>query len=381
MFRNDSESRALERTIASLEKRLDDEIDSLALDGGDSDIEQIVKELSQRHALQCPKMLKDEACINEPIDCQVDVRNDRSRNVTDRTKPCMVDGKRIVVSIPVSGDISLLIRKPTSPNGLSGTLTLGRDSIEVAYTKPFPINNAMLDLDIKNDLKAIDSNMGFCTTEIDQFNRELPSILRTKIGRKLQSIEARKHSFEGLSLPIQPRMDAKEPSSTSPKSDTIQPAQIKIAEKRSKVAMSSSTSKKYDFDVFICHASEDKADLVEQLAKELAARGVKVWYDAFALKLGDSLRRKIDEGLSKSKFGLVILSPAFFKKQWPQRELDGLTEKEMRAGEKVILPIWHNVSHDDVLEFSPPLADKLAGQTKDFSKLVDDIVDAVRAAS
>ena len=145
--------------------------------------------------------------------------------------------------------------------------------------------------------------------------------------------------------------------------------------------MSSPTSKKYDFDVFICHASEDKADLVEQLAKELSARGIKVWYDAFALKLGDSLRRKIDEGLSKSKFGLVILSPAFFKKQWPQRELDGLTEKQIRAGQKVFLPIWHNVSHDDVLEFSPPLADKLAGRTKDFNKLVDDIVTAVRATS
>lgn len=81
----------------------------------------------------------------------------------------------------------------------------------------------------------------------------------------------------------------------------------------------------------------------------------------------------IDNGLLESRYGLVLLSPAFFRKQWTQRELDVLTEKEMRNGKKVILPVWHNVSHDDVFQFSPPLADKLAGSTADLTKLVQDI--------
>jgi TIR domain len=70
------------------------------------------------------------------------------------------------------------------------------------------------------------------------------------------------------------------------------------------------------WDVFISHASEDK-DFVRPLAEVLQKSGLSVWYDEFALKVGDSLRRKIDEGLAKSRYGIVILSHAFFTKNWP----------------------------------------------------------------
>jgi hypothetical protein len=49
--------------------------------------------------------------------------------------------------------------------------------------------------------------------------------------------------------------------------------------------------------LFISHASEDKEDFVRPLAETLQQLGVKVWYDEFTLKVGDSLRRKIDSGL------------------------------------------------------------------------------------
>ena len=116
-------------------------------------------------------------------------------------------------------------------------------------------------------------------------------------------------------------------------------------------------------DVFICHASEDKNAIARPLAAELQRRGHSVWFDEFELTLGDSLRRSIDRGLAESRFGLVILSPSFFAKKWPQRELDGLTTREMVGSTKVILPVWHEVNHGYVAGFSPPLADKLAVQS------------------
>ena len=112
------------------------------------------------------------------------------------------------------------------------------------------------------------------------------------------------------------------------------------------------------YDAFISHASEDK-DFVRPLADALVSRNRRVWYDEFILKIGDSLRRSIDKGLRESRFGIVVLSNAFFQKQWPQYELDGLVARQMSSG-KIILPIWHNVSHADVLDYSPTLADKLA---------------------
>nr|HPJ39660.1 DUF1883 domain-containing protein [Spirochaetota bacterium] len=96
-----------------------------------------------------------------------------------------------------------------------------------------------------------------------------------------------------------------------------------------------------EYDVFISHASEDKEAVARPLAEILRKLGLKVWYDEFELKIGDSLRRKIDKGLAKSKFGVVILSTSFIGKGWPNYELDGIVTKSV-SGQQVILPIWHN---------------------------------------
>lgn len=92
------------------------------------------------------------------------------------------------------------------------------------------------------------------------------------------------------------------------------------------------------YDVFISHATEDKDSIARPLAQALSKYGVRVWYDEFELKLGDSLSRSIDKGLAESTFGLVVLSPSFFAKNWPEYELRGLTAREMR-GVKVILGV------------------------------------------
>lgn len=111
-------------------------------------------------------------------------------------------------------------------------------------------------------------------------------------------------------------------------------------------------------DIFISNASEDK-DFVRPLAEALRDRGLDVWYDDYALKVGDSLRGSIDKGLSNCRYGVVILSTDFFKKNWTRYELNGLVMREME-GKKVVLPIWHKVTKNDVLKFSPSLADKVA---------------------
>jgi len=69
------------------------------------------------------------------------------------------------------------------------------------------------------------------------------------------------------------------------------------------------------YDLFISHASEDKASLVFPLASLLADLGVKVWYDEFELRVGDSLSRSIDKGLAGAAFGAVVISEAFLAKK------------------------------------------------------------------
>lgn len=138
------------------------------------------------------------------------------------------------------------------------------------------------------------------------------------------------------------------------------------------------SSNSIEWDAFICHASEDKEELVRPLAEQLTGIGLKVWYDEFALTLGDKLRRSIDRGLARSRFGIVVLSPHFFEKHWPQIELDGLAALESED-RKVILPVWHNISEHGVRQWSPTLAGRLAvSSSKGLDQVIRELLKAIR---
>jgi hypothetical protein len=125
-------------------------------------------------------------------------------------------------------------------------------------------------------------------------------------------------------------------------------------------------------DVFISHASEDKAEIARPLAEALIKRGLSVWFDEYELTLGDRLRRKIEEGLKVSRYGVTILSENFFQKRWPQEELDALCALETET--KKILPVWHRLSAADITRYAPLMADRIAVST---DKGVDAVADAI----
>jgi len=132
-------------------------------------------------------------------------------------------------------------------------------------------------------------------------------------------------------------------------------------------------------DVFICHASEDKEDFVRPLAEALRAHHLDVWFDEFALTIGDSLREAIDRGLATSQFGIVVLSPHFFHKRWTQRELSGLVAREIAEDRRLVLPIWHRIDRDEILRHSPPLADVFAvSSARGMDEVIVELLKRVR---
>ncbi len=137
-----------------------------------------------------------------------------------------------------------------------------------------------------------------------------------------------------------------------------------------------------EYDVFISHASEDKDAIVRPMANALVAEGLVVWYDEFELRIGDSLRRKIDHGLAKSRVGLVVVSEAFMAKGWTNYELDGIITR-VADGDQVLLPIWHNISKDAIVEYSPSLADKVARSTATHTieEIATEIADLLQSRS
>lgn len=135
------------------------------------------------------------------------------------------------------------------------------------------------------------------------------------------------------------------------------------------------------WDVFISHASEDKPTVAIPLAEALQERGVSAWLDKAELRIGESLRRRIDQGLTASRFAVVVLSPSYFAKGWPQYELDGIVGLNV-AGKQNLLPIWHELGHADVMAKSPSLADKFARSTADteIGVIADEIAELVLAS-
>jgi TIR domain len=133
----------------------------------------------------------------------------------------------------------------------------------------------------------------------------------------------------------------------------------------------------FRWDAFIAHASEDKEPFVRHLAVELS-KECRIWYDDFTLRVGDRLRRKIDEGLAQSRYGIVVLSPNFFNKHWPQEELDGLVQREVN-GRKVILPVWLDVGYPEVRGYSVTLADRMAARAEQgLAEVVRQLSEVIR---
>lgn len=134
----------------------------------------------------------------------------------------------------------------------------------------------------------------------------------------------------------------------------------------------------YSYHLFISHASEDKASFVDGLVKALQASGLSIWYDKEQLKLGDSISDRINRALTESRHGLVVFSPHFLAKNWPQAEQQALFSLSLQSGRKRLLPVLHGVTVEQVSQRLPLLADRLFCDTKQgMPAVIKQILDAV----
>ena len=129
-------------------------------------------------------------------------------------------------------------------------------------------------------------------------------------------------------------------------------------------------------DIFVSYASEDRG-IAQPIADKLIENGITVWFDQYELKLGDNLRERIEKGLKNSRYGVTILSHNFFKKEWPQKELDGLFSLE--GDTKKILPVWYKLSKEAIASYSPIIASRLGiSFSEGVNIVVQKIVDVVK---
>src|SRR6266436_5817804 len=77
---------------------------------------------------------------------------------------------------------------------------------------------------------------------------------------------------------------------------------------------------KYDkYDAFLSHSAKNKL-VVRAIAERLRADGLKVWFDEWVLKVGDSIPAKIEEGLEHSRVLVLCMSANAFGSDWAKLE-------------------------------------------------------------
>jgi hypothetical protein len=320
--------------------------------------EQLVHDLTAKFKLEMPVLEDDKAYISHR-EVEVDVSRDPMRMIWDRNQPFYIKGTEITVKVPFKGASDLFQVRPQTFNLNPPRGEIRSNEVHLVQVRT-DNNAAAVKAEYERTIHDMKQYLSWLEASIADFNSKIGQQVQALITQRRQALKSTADMVASIGLPIGPLKAVEEPS--------------KQLHSR---ALGKSTASPKKWDVFISHATEDKQELVRPLALALQGKGVTVWYDEFSLKLGDSLRASIDYGLANSRFGVVVLSKNFFAKHWPVQELNGLATREVK-GDKVILPIWHKVSFDEVATFSPTLADKLASSSDvGVDKLVEDIVQAL----
>lgn len=133
------------------------------------------------------------------------------------------------------------------------------------------------------------------------------------------------------------------------------------------------------YDVFISHASKDKAKYVDKLAEAIRNTGLTVFYDSDCIMWGDSISNKVEDGLKNCERAVVVISKNYFGRKWTEYEIMSLLNRQNNEGKKLIMPILHGVSKKQFVEHYPQLEDVLFKYSKSCSceelakRLYDDI--------
>lgn len=153
--------------------------------------------------------------------------------------------------------------------------------------------------------------------------------------------------------------------SSGSSSVTYTPAQARELDRvRTQVEMRAQAHPEF-FDMFLCHAWDDRRDAARQLCDQLKAKGVRVWFSEDDIGPGVPFMRAIDRGLAKSRAGIVLVTPALLKRL----PSGGVADKELSEllARDLLIPIVHETTFDALREVSPLLASRNGYDTADDS--------------
>jgi hypothetical protein len=319
----------------------------LRLPDGEALNEATIQQIKAEYMLDVPVLKTGEMyCVEGKT--KVDVSRSPNRIFFNRG-PVMEDATELTVHIPFDGDRGVF---DIAPSAYNSRIAQGEIEGKEVLLRVVVADSAYdVQAHIDREVAQINWALSHLREKHEYVSQELEVALRKAVSTRKSSIEARGSVVGKLKIPLRP--------STPPATPTP-PPDLK------KKVLEPTVPATHHWDAFISHASEDKR-YVEPLAKALEAAGISVWYDKTSIGWGDDIRTTIDNGLLNCRYGVVVFSKAFLgKKKWTEYEVSALFGLET-VDKKRILPIWHEVTYEDVLKYSPALAQRRAKSSSDDS--------------
>jgi hypothetical protein len=305
--------------------------------------EHVQSNLKKQFMLDVPVLRPQGEIWAEEGVAKVDVRRLPNRMPGLGDRPIYEDVPQFTVHVPFDDDPGVFGISPSIFGGTSVSGEIVGNELLLTFLMVMPGQDLQGNID--NTIRRVNSTLSHLREQTLVFDQGLIVALAQAVMLRKQRIQMRSGAIHNLRIPIRSapvkKIVSAEPVRRQAAAKTVKPAEPQI------------------WDVFLSHASEDKP-YVEELHRTLVAAGVLVWMDKAVLRWGDSLRSRIDDGLKRSRFVIVVLSKAFLGlKKWTEYELDSAFSLET-VNEKRILPLWHGITHEDLKNYSPALSDRLA---------------------
>jgi TIR domain len=303
--------------------------------------DEVQKNLKAEFLLDVPVLRPQGEQWVEERTAKVDVTRLPNRMPGFGNRPILEEVPEFTVHVPFDGDSGVFKIAPSRYDGSSIHGQIVGNEILLTFLQAMPGMNLQRSLD--DTIRQINSNLTYFREQTIVFQQGLDAALARAMMSRKQRLELRSNAVSSWQIPLRSAAPRKIPS------PIVQPAQAKPGPQ----------AKPEMWDVFISHASEDDS-YIDILKRTFVAAGIRVWVDDDVLRWGDRLRSSIDNGLKRSRFVIVVLSKAFLGvKKWTEYELDSAFALETVNRER-ILPLWHGITHEELVKYSPGLSNRIA---------------------
>jgi hypothetical protein len=233
--------------------------------------------------------------------------------------PTTVRGVVVTYTVPFTGDAGLFGLKPSTWSSRAPHAEVRGMELRFSYGVR-PADIASTKASFEAELTLTKQWVGWVNQDVAKYNERAHDLVRSTLQRRLSTLQSTASGLEALGLPINPK--------PSP------------APEKTRISGSKPSEPTVRYDVALSFAGEDRG-YVDEVAKSLAAKGIRVFYDQFEqveLWGKDLVAHLLDIYQNRARFCVIFVSQQYVEKPWPNHERRGAQARALYSQGEYLLP-------------------------------------------